>query len=88
MSVAWRKKVLKQDADAVEQSVAQALVDLEKAVDGQQKAEIRDLAFISASEIDAGAGKKVILVVVPYTLLNNFRKLHHILTMNLEKKFR
>ena len=84
----WRKKVLKTEPDAVEQSVAQALHDLEKSVDPQHRGEIRDLTFHSASEVDAGAGKKSVLVVVPYTQLNNYRRLHHILSTNLEKKFR
>jgi hypothetical protein len=85
----WRKKILKQEnPDALEQSVAQALHDLEKSVDAQQRTEIRDLTFLSASEIEAGNGKKVILVVVPYVLLNNYRRLHHILATNLEKKLR
>mmetsp|Transcript_27971 Transcript_27971/g.78234 ORF Transcript_27971/g.78234 Transcript_27971/m.78234 type:complete len:197 (-) Transcript_27971:64-654(-) len=83
----WRKKVLKEEPDQLEQAVAQAMLDLEKADGGQQKAELRDLVFISASEVDVAAGKKAIVIVVPYILLNNFRKLHHILTMNLEKKF-
>jgi small subunit ribosomal protein S7e len=88
MAANWRKKVLKADPDAVDQSVAQALHDLEKSVDPQHRAEIRELTIHSASEVDVGAGKKAVLVVVPYSQLNTFRRLHHILATNMEKKFR
>mmetsp|Transcript_22833 Transcript_22833/g.35524 ORF Transcript_22833/g.35524 Transcript_22833/m.35524 type:complete len:195 (-) Transcript_22833:186-770(-) len=82
----WRRKILKQDIDGLEQSLAQAFVDLEKNVDPSQRAEVRDLTFHSATEADIGAGKKVVIIVVPYVLLNNYRRLHHVLSTNFEKK--
>jgi len=85
-----RKKIVKEkgaEPDDFEESVAQALFDLE-ATNAELKADLRDLYITSAKEIDVhGTARKAIIVHVPYRLLKNFHKIQQRLVRELEKKF-
>merc|ERR1719258_928863 len=64
------KKILKErgvSASAFEQSVAQALFDLE-ATNSELKGDLRDLYICSASEIDVTSSQKAVIIQVPYRL--------------------
>eukprot|EP00197_Chlamydomonas_leiostraca_P002164 CAMPEP_0202858190 /NCGR_PEP_ID=MMETSP1391-20130828/822_1 /ASSEMBLY_ACC=CAM_ASM_000867 /TAXON_ID=1034604 /ORGANISM="Chlamydomonas leiostraca, Strain SAG 11-49" /LENGTH=196 /DNA_ID=CAMNT_0049537079 /DNA_START=52 /DNA_END=642 /DNA_ORIENTATION=+ len=84
------KKIVKergQDADEFEESVAQALFDLE-ATNQELKADLRDLYITAAREIDIqGTSRKAIIVHVPFRLLKSFHKIQPRLVRELEKKF-
>jgi small subunit ribosomal protein S7e len=84
-----RKKILKEknaEPDVFEESVAQALFDLE-ATNSELKADLRDLYITSASEIDVSTGRKAIIIHVPYRLLKSFHRIQIRLVRELEKKF-
>jgi len=85
-----RKKIVKEkgaEPDDFEESVAQALFDLE-ATNAELKADLRDLYITSAKEIDVhGTSRKAIIVHVPYRLLKSFHKIQQRLVRELEKKF-
>ncbi|KAM0793482.1 40S ribosomal protein [Microbotryomycetes sp. NB124-2] len=72
--------------DEVEQSIAQALVDLESS-SNDLKADLRPLQFSAAREIDVKGGKKAIVVFVPVPQLKAFHKIQGRLTRELEKRF-
>ncbi|MEW5299441.1 MAG: hypothetical protein WDW38_004534 [Sanguina aurantia] len=84
------KKIVKErglEADEFEESVGQALFDLE-ATNAELKADLRDLYITSAKEIDvSGGSRKAIIVHVPYRLLKSFHKIQQRLVRELEKKF-
>ncbi|GAX76943.1 hypothetical protein CEUSTIGMA_g4390.t1 [Chlamydomonas eustigma] len=84
------KKIVKErgaEPDEFEESVAQALFDLE-ATNQELKADLRDLYITSAREIDIhGTTRKAIIVHVPYRLLKAFHKIQQRLVRELEKKF-
>merc|ERR1712083_90652 len=67
MVKAFRLKIAG-DPSPFEESVAQALVDLEKS-NGELKAYLKDLYITSAKEIDIGSGRKAIVIHVPFRLL-------------------
>ncbi|KAI5792475.1 ribosomal protein S7e [Peziza echinospora] len=69
----------------LESAIAQALYDLETQSD--LKAALRPLQFSSAREIEAGGGKKAIVIFVPVPQLAAFHKIQQRLTRELEKKF-
>ncbi|MFS7999637.1 putative ribosomal protein S7e [Helianthus anomalus] len=69
-----------------EQSVAQALFDLEN-THQELKSELKDLYINSASQIDVSGNRKAVVVHVPYRLRKSFRKIHTKLVRELEKKF-
>ncbi|KAJ3208597.1 40S ribosomal protein [Dinochytrium kinnereticum] len=84
-----RGKIVKpvgQEPDELELQVAQNIFDLEHNV-AELKADLRGLQFNAAKEIDAGHGKKAILIFVPVPLLKQFHKVHVRLVRELEKKF-
>ena len=85
-----RKKIVKErgaEPDDFEESVAQALFDLE-ATNAELKADLRDLYITSAKEVDvASSNRKAIIVHVPYRLLKAFHKIQQRLVRELEKKF-
>ncbi|KAF6258913.1 ribosomal protein S7e-domain-containing protein [Scenedesmus sp. NREL 46B-D3] len=71
-----RKKIVKEkgaEPDDFEESVAQALFDLE-ATNNELKADLRDLYITAAKEVDVSA-RKAIIVHVPFRLLKNFHKI-------------
>lgn len=85
-----RKKILKQggeEPDSFEESVAQALFDLE-ATNTELKAELRDLYITGAREIELqGTTRKAIIIHVPFRLLTLYHKIQQRLVRELEKKF-
>ncbi|CAN6552167.1 unnamed protein product [Malus baccata var. baccata] len=85
-----RKKIHK-DKDAepteFEESVAQAIFDLEN-TNQELKSDLKDLYINSAIQVDvAGTGKKSVVIHVPYRLRKAYRKIHVRLVRELEKKF-
>ncbi|KAL0245509.1 hypothetical protein I308_104641 [Cryptococcus tetragattii IND107] len=69
----------------IEQQIAQALIDLEANVP-ELKAELRQLAFSSAKEVDVKGGKKAVVIFVPVPMVKAFHKVQQRLTRELEKK--
>merc|ERR1712184_46157 len=84
--MAHLRKIQKDNPDALEISVAQALGDLQMNLN-----EIRDdlapLTIMSAREIDVTTNKKAIIIMVPFIQLAQFRKIQPKLVRELEKKF-
>jgi small subunit ribosomal protein S7e len=83
------KKIYKPRNEApseVEESVAKALVELEIA-SKDLSGELRDLFISSAKEVEIAAGKKAVVIFVPYRLHKRFQKIQSRLTRELEKKF-
>ncbi len=83
------KKILKAKNETVselEESVAKAFVELE-ITSKEMSAELRDLYFLSAKETDTPAGKKAVIIFVPYKLHKRFQKVQSRLVRELEKKF-
>ena len=76
----------RQAPDEFEESVAQALFDLE-ATNNELKADLRDLFINSAKEVDIASGRKAIVIQVPFRLLKAFHKVQQRLVRELEKKF-
>jgi small subunit ribosomal protein S7e len=74
------------EPDEFEASVAQELLNLEM-TSPELKASLRDLYITAAKEVDCGAGRKAILLYVPYKLRKAFNKVHQKLVRELEKKF-
>eukprot|EP00274_Cyanoptyche_gloeocystis_P005586 CAMPEP_0196654232 /NCGR_PEP_ID=MMETSP1086-20130531/3913_1 /TAXON_ID=77921 /ORGANISM="Cyanoptyche gloeocystis , Strain SAG4.97" /LENGTH=196 /DNA_ID=CAMNT_0041985867 /DNA_START=55 /DNA_END=645 /DNA_ORIENTATION=+ len=84
-----RKKIIKEKGatpDEFEESVAQALFDLEVGAN-DLKADLRDLFIVSAKEVDVPGGKKAVVIFVPFRLLKQFHKVQQRLIRELEKKF-
>ncbi|CAI5948738.1 unnamed protein product [Closterium sp. NIES-65] len=84
-----RRKIQKekgQEPDEFEETVAQALFDLE-ATNQELKSDLRDLFINSAKEIDVSSSRKAVIVHVPYRLRKAFQKIHARLVRELEKKF-
>jgi small subunit ribosomal protein S7e len=78
--------LLQAEPDEFEASVAQELLNLEMS-SPDLKAPLRDLYITAAKEVDCGAGKKAIVLYVPFKLRNSFNKVHVRLVRELEKKF-
>jgi small subunit ribosomal protein S7e len=51
------------------------------------KASLRNIFITAAKEVDCGAGRKAIIVYVPFKLLKSVNKIHQKLVRELEKKF-
>merc|ERR1711904_202867 len=84
-----RKKIMKEKGispDVFEESVAQALFDLE-ATSAELKGDLRDLYIISAKEVDVQGSRKAIVIQVPFRLRKGFQKIQERLVSELEKKF-
>lgn len=71
--------------DQFELEVAEALHQLE-ANNADLKAELRELYIVSAKEVDV-AGRKAVVLFVPYRLLKLTHKIQSRLVRELEKKF-
>ena len=81
------KKLLKKSAPTeIEESVAQAIFDLEANSTDWQSV-LQDLYITSARELTVSADKKAILIFVPFKLLTNFQIIQPRLVRELEKKF-
>eukprot|EP00561_Arcocellulus_cornucervis_P013551 CAMPEP_0185799886 /NCGR_PEP_ID=MMETSP1322-20130828/571_1 /TAXON_ID=265543 /ORGANISM="Minutocellus polymorphus, Strain RCC2270" /LENGTH=186 /DNA_ID=CAMNT_0028495491 /DNA_START=65 /DNA_END=625 /DNA_ORIENTATION=- len=72
--------------DEFELQVAQEILNLEMS-SNDLKGPLKDLFITAAKEVDCGAGKKAIVLYVPYKLLKSFNKIHQKLIRELEKKF-
>jgi len=70
----------------LEQSVAQALFDLELNAK-ELKSALRHLVFNSAQELEVSSGKKSIVIFVPYRLLSGYHRIQARWVRELEKKF-
>lgn len=84
-----RRKIQKEkglEPDEFEESVAQALFDLES-TNNELKSELRDLFINSAKEVDVSSNRKAVIIHVPYRLRKAFQKIHARLVRELEKKF-
>ncbi|KAJ8614303.1 hypothetical protein CTAYLR_010131 [Chrysophaeum taylorii] len=79
------KKIKKEEPDEIETQVAQELYNLEVST-SELKADLRELYFLSAREIEVGS-KKAIVVYVPYAKLRAYHKIQTRLVRELEKKF-
>jgi|YelNatPaOPRAMG01_1025707.scaffolds.fasta_scaffold168706_2 small subunit ribosomal protein S7e len=84
------RRIVKQTKERIrpiEEQVAQAMYDLESG-SAEWRADLRELVFHSAVEIDVGGGgRRAILLVVPYRLLSKYHRVHTRLVRELEKKF-
>jgi len=83
------RKILKSKDEKpsdLEESVAKALIELE-ITSKDMSADLRDLFFLAAKEVDTAGGKKAIIIFVPYKLHKRFQKLQSRLIRELEKKF-
>ncbi|KAK7231419.1 ribosomal protein S7 [Aureococcus anophagefferens] len=74
-----------QEPDEIESQVAAELYNLEQS-STELKAELKELYFLSAKEVEVG-GKKAIIVFVPFGLLKSYHKIQTRLVRELEKKF-
>ena len=70
--------------DAFEELVAGAIFDLQVQTD--MKADLQDLFITSATEVDVGS-RKAIIIHVPFRLLTAFHRIQQRLIRELEKKF-
>ena len=52
------------------------------------KADLHGLKITSAKEVEVGAGRKAIIIYVPFPQLKDFHKVQQRLVRELEKKFR
>ncbi|XP_003737514.1 40S ribosomal protein S7 isoform X2 [Galendromus occidentalis] len=66
-----------------EELIARTLLELE--VSSELRANLKELHFVSAEEIDFG-DKKAALIYVPYPQLKQYHKIHNRLVRELEKK--
>ncbi|GAM18471.1 hypothetical protein SAMD00019534_016460 [Acytostelium subglobosum LB1] len=82
-----KKKIVKsagKEPTELENSVAQALLDLENNNDFKS---LQNLQIVAAKEFDVSEGKKAIVVFVPFRQLKAYNKIQQKLIWELEKKF-
>lgn len=72
--------------DEFEILVAQELLNLE-ANATEIKADLHDLYIVAAKEIEMDAGRKAIIIFVPFKQLKDFHKIQPRMVRELEKKF-
>jgi small subunit ribosomal protein S7e len=83
------KKIVKpegQTPDEFEHQVAQELFNLEVS-NSEIKNELKGLYITAAKQVDVTAGRKAIVIFVPYRLHKSFNKIQARLVRELEKKF-
>lgn len=71
--------------DILEESVAQALIDLEQS-SAELRDDLREIFITAVKEVDVGT-KKALVVFVPHRLLQKTHKIQTRLVRELEKKF-
>merc|ERR1719468_572484 len=71
--------------DETELKVADELYKLEQS-SPELKGDLENLYILGAKEVSTPGGKKVVILMVPFTLLNAFRKVQVRLVRELEKK--
>jgi len=84
----YLKKVVKAKGETVTEvdaQVARALLELEASAKDLAP-ELTDLFITAAKEVDAGGGKKAVVVFVPYRQHNKYKKIQSRLIRELEKK--
>ena len=85
-----RKKILKDKNVPItdlEEEVAKALFDIEVSPSSDIKAELRDVQFSAAKEVDVKQNAKALVVYFPFRVWKNVRKIQARLIRELEKKF-
>lgn len=83
-----RSKIVKKDGavpSAIETRVATELETI-AANNAALKTDLKNLYISSAREIEVDGGRKAIVVVVPFPLLADFKKIQKLLVEELEKK--
>jgi len=83
-----RKKIVKEggvEPTEIENTVAQAIFDMETTSD--LKADLKDLTFVSAKEVEVTGGKQAVVIFVPYRQIKQYHKFQYRLIRELEKKF-
>ncbi|KAL9191340.1 hypothetical protein ACHAXT_001046 [Thalassiosira profunda] len=80
------KKAGGAEPDEFETQVADAIQQVEM-TSTELKASLRDLHITAAKEVECGAGRKAIVIYVPYKLQRPFQKIQARLVRELEKKF-
>merc|ERR1712137_1121663 len=84
------KKIVKPEGvelDEFEQSVEQALSDLQSSSEEEFAKALRPLYLASAKEVEVGQGRKAIVLFVPVPILRQFHNIQKRLVRELEKKF-
>merc|ERR1712046_59718 len=84
-----RKKIIKEkgaEPDEFEERVAQSLSDLEQNSQSDLKVELRELYIVGAKNIEV-AGRKAMVIFVPFRQLKAYHKIQTTLVKELEKKW-
>jgi small subunit ribosomal protein S7e len=76
----------KAEPTPLEEQIAQLIFELQTNSTADFKQELQDLFFTAAKEVDAGAGKKAVVVFVPFRLAKEFHRIQAKLVRELEKK--
>ncbi|KAJ4827212.1 40S ribosomal protein [Turnera subulata] len=80
------RKVNDVEPTEMEESVAQALFDLEN-TNQDLKSDMKDLYINSAIQVDVSGSRKAVVISVPFRLRKGFKKIQVKLVRELEKKF-
>lgn len=81
-----QKEKSKGEPTQLEDSIAQQVFELQTNSTAELKAELQDWHFTSAKEVDVGAGKKAVVIFVPFRLLRDTHRVQTRLVRELEKK--
>jgi len=82
-----KKKIVKpvgKEPTEFENTVAQALVDLEN--NNQDLKDLKDLNIVSVKEVEVAEGKKAVVIFVPFRQLKAYNKIQQKLIWEVEKK--